>query len=154
MLTVNRQMQDILTVRTAGYGFYDLTGDASSWLESTGISTGLLTFFVRHTSASLTIQENADPDVRADLADYLFEIAPEDPGRYRHGIEGPDDMPAHIRTMLTQTSLTVPVAEGRMLLGTWQAVYLMEHRRAPHRRDVILHLLGNTVETDGSDLTF
>jgi secondary thiamine-phosphate synthase enzyme len=154
MLTVNRQMQDILTVRTAGYGFYDLTGDASSWLVSTGISTGLLTFFVRHTSASLTIQENADPDVRADLADYLFEIAPEDPGRYRHGIEGPDDMPAHIRTMLTQTSLTVPIAEGRMLLGTWQAVYLMEHRRAPHRRDVILHLLGNTIETDGSDLTF
>ena len=154
MLTVNRQMQDILTVRTAGYGFYDLTGDASSWLVSTGISTGLLTFFVRHTSASLTIQENADPDVRADLADYLFEIAPEDPGRYRHGIEGPDDMPAHIRTMLTQTSLTVPVAEGRMLLGTWQAIYLIEHRRAPHCRDVVLHLLGTKVETDSSGLTF
>ncbi|WP_028465440.1 secondary thiamine-phosphate synthase enzyme YjbQ [Nisaea denitrificans] len=143
MLRVDRQAQDVLTVRTAGHGFYDLTRDASSWLEAAGISTGLLTFFVRHTSASLTIQENADPDVRADLADYLADIAPEDPGRYRHGIEGPDDMPAHIRTMLTQTSLSVPVADGRMLLGTWQAVYLLEHRRAPHRREVVLHLMGN-----------
>nr|WP_319025034.1 secondary thiamine-phosphate synthase enzyme YjbQ [Nisaea nitritireducens] len=133
----------MLTVRTAGHGFYDLTRDASSWLAESGISTGLLTFFVRHTSASLTIQENADPDVRADLADYLADIAPEDPGRYRHGIEGPDDMPAHIRTMLTQTTLSIPVADSRMLLGTWQAVYLMEHRRAPHRREVVLHLLGS-----------
>lgn len=142
MLSVDRQAQDILIVRTAGHGFYDLTRDASSWLSATGISTGLLTFFVRHTSASLTIQENADPDVRADLSDYLAGIAPEDPDRYRHGIEGPDDMPAHIRTMLTQTSLSVPIVDGRMLLGTWQAVYLIEHRRAPHRRDVVLHLLG------------
>ncbi|WP_404923492.1 secondary thiamine-phosphate synthase enzyme YjbQ [Nisaea nitritireducens] len=143
MLNVDRQAQNILTVRTAGHGFYDLTRDASSWLAESGISTGLLTFFVRHTSASLTIQENADPDVRADLADYLADIAPEDPGRYRHGIEGPDDMPAHIRTMLTQTTLSIPVADSRMLLGTWQAVYLMEHRRAPHRREVVLHLLGS-----------
>lgn len=143
MMSVDQQAQDILTVRTTGHGFYDLTRDASSWVAASGISTGLLTFFVRHTSASLTIQENADPDVRADLADYLAEIAPEDPGRYRHGIEGPDDMPAHIRTMLTQTSLPVPVADGRMLLGTWQAVYLLEHRRAPHRREVVLHLLGS-----------
>lgn len=143
MLHVDRQAQEILTVRTAGHGFYDLTRDASSWVNGTGISTGLLTFFVRHTSASLTIQENADPDVRADLADYLAGIAPEDPGRYRHGIEGADDMPAHIRTMLTQTSIPVPVADGRMLLGTWQAVYLLEHRRSPHRREVVLHLLGS-----------
>jgi len=114
MMALERQAQDILTVRTAGLGFYDLTRDASAWLAGTGVSTGLLTFFVRHTSASLTIQENADPDVRADLADYLAGIAPEDPGRYRHGIEGPDDMPAHIRTMLTQTSLSVPVAEGQI----------------------------------------
>lgn len=142
MMVLERQAQDILTIRTAGLGFYDLTRDASTWLAGTGVSTGLLTFFVRHTSASLTVQENADPDVRADLADYLAEIAPEAPGRYRHGIEGPDDMPAHIRTMLTQTSMAVPVAEGRMLLGTWQAVYLLEHRRAPHRREVVLHLLG------------
>lgn len=142
MLNVDRQAQDILTVRTAGYGFYDLTRDASAWVTESGISKGLLTFFVRHTSASLTIQENADPDVRADLADYLSRIAPEDPGRYRHGIEGADDMPAHIRTMLTQTSIPVPVSDGRMLLGTWQAVYLMEHRREPHRREVVLHLLG------------
>lgn len=138
-----RQVQQILTVESRGGKFHEVTRDVADWVGKTGIETGLLTVFVRHTSASLTIQENADPDVRADLADYLADIAPEDPARYRHGIEGPDDMPAHIRTMLTQTSLSVPVGGGRMLLGTWQGIYLIEHRRAPHRREIVLHLLGS-----------
>lgn len=142
LMALECQAQHILAIHTQGRGFYDLTGEASSWLAGTGVTAGLLTFFVRHTSASLTVQENADPDVRADLADYLTAVAPEDPRRYRHGIEGADDMPAHIRTMLTQTSLSVPVAGRRMLLGTWQAVYLLEHRVAAHRREVVLHLLG------------
>ncbi|UUX49587.1 secondary thiamine-phosphate synthase enzyme YjbQ [Nisaea acidiphila] len=139
---VSRQAQEILPVGSRGTGFYDVTREVAHWVGGTGIGTGLLTLFIRHTSASLTIQENADPDVRADLADYLATIAPEDPGRYRHGIEGPDDMPAHIRTMLTQTSLTIPVGNGRPLLGTWQGIYLIEHRRAPHRREIVMHLLG------------
>jgi secondary thiamine-phosphate synthase enzyme len=142
-MNVSRQQQDILPVQSRGRGFYDVTGEICDWVGATGIGTGLLTLFLRHTSASLTIQENADPDVRADLADYLAEIAPEDPARYRHGIEGPDDMPAHIRTMLTQTSLSIPVGSGRPLLGTWQGIYLIEHRRAPHRREIVLHLLGD-----------
>lgn len=138
-----RQAQEILEVRSRGAGFYDVSREVAGWVAGTGIGTGLLTLFVRHTSASLTIQENADPDVRADLADYLARIAPEDPGRYRHGIEGPDDMPAHIRTMLTQTSLAIPVGNARPLLGTWQGVYLIEHRRAPHRREIVMHLVGD-----------
>lgn len=141
-MEVIRQAQEILTVQCRGRGFYDVTRDVANWVGGTGIGTGLLTLFLRHTSASLTIQENADPDVRADLSDYLAAIAPEDPARYRHGTEGPDDMPAHIRTMLTQTSLTIPVGGGHPLLGTWQGIYLIEHRRAPHRREIVLHLLG------------
>ena len=140
---VSRQAQEILPVESRGAGFYDVTREVAHWVEGTRIGTGLLTLFIRHTSASLTIQENADPDVRADLSDYLARIAPEDPGRYRHGIEGPDDMPAHIRTMLTQTSLTIPLGGGRPLLGTWQGIYLIEHRRAPHRREIVMHLLGD-----------
>ncbi|WP_193181860.1 secondary thiamine-phosphate synthase enzyme YjbQ [Nisaea sediminum] len=141
-MNVTRQAQEILPVQSRGRGFYDVTREVAEWVGGTGIGIGLLTLFLRHTSASLTVQENADPDVRADLADYLAEIAPEDPARYRHGIEGPDDMPAHIRTMLTQTSLSIPVGSGRPLLGTWQGIYLIEHRRAPHRREIVLHLLG------------
>ena len=106
------------------------------------MTTGLLTVFCRHTSASLLIQENADPDVRTDLEAYFAAIAPEDPGRYIHGSEGPDDMPAHIRTALTQVSLSIPLAGGRLVLGTWQGIYLFEHRRRPHRREVALHLVG------------
>ncbi|WP_420405517.1 secondary thiamine-phosphate synthase enzyme YjbQ [Nisaea sp.] len=119
-MNVTRQAQEILRVQSRGRGFHEITGEVADWVGGTAIDTGLLTLFLRHTSASLTIQENADPDVRADLADYLATVAPEDPGRYRHGIEGPDDMPAHIRSMLTQTALTVPVNSGRPLLGTWQ----------------------------------
>lgn len=141
-MNVTRQAQEILPVRSRGRGFYDVTREIADWVGGSGIETGLLTLFLRHTSASLTIQENADPDVRADLADYLSALAPEDPARYRHGIEGPDDMPAHIRTMLTQTSLSIPVGGGRPLLGTWQGIYLIEHRRVPHRREIVLHLLG------------
>ena len=106
------------------------------------MTTGLLTVFCRHTSASLVIQENADPDVRTDLEAYFDEIAPEAPGRYVHDSEGPDDMPAHIRAALTQVSLGIPLAGGRLVLGTWQGIYLFEHRRRPHRREVVLHLIG------------
>ena len=111
-------------------------------MSSLKIETGLLTVFVQHTSASLAIQENADPDVVRDLADFFERLAPENDPRYRHKDEGPDDMPAHIRSTLTGTSLTIPVVEGRMALGTWQGIYLFEHRAATHRRSVVLHLIG------------
>lgn len=104
--------------------------------------TGLLTLFCRHTSASLVIQENADPDVRADVEAWFEHIAPEAPGRYLHDTEGPDDMPAHIKSALTGVQLSIPLGEGRLALGTWQGIYLFEHRTAPHRREVVLHLLG------------
>jgi secondary thiamine-phosphate synthase enzyme len=137
-----RQAQTILAVETRGQGFYDLTGHAAAWLDTTGIATGLLTLFCRHTSASLVIQENADPDVHRDLADFFRRLAPEEASRYRHTVEGPDDMPAHIRSALTDVALAVPVTAGRMALGTWQGIYLFEHRARPHRREVVLHLLG------------
>ena len=111
-------------------------------MASTGVQSGLLTVFVQHTSASLIIQENADPDVVLDLADYFERLAPEDDSRYRHTTEGSDDMPAHIRSALTQTSLSIPVIDGRMALGTWQGIYLFEHRSAPFRRSVLLQVLG------------
>jgi secondary thiamine-phosphate synthase enzyme len=135
------QSHHSLVVDTDGPGFTDLTGSVSAWLQSARARDGLLTLFIRHTSASLTIQENADPDVLRDLADALERTAPRG-GRYRHGMEGPDDMPAHIKAMLTATSLGVPVMGGRMLLGTWQAIYLIEHRDRPHRREIALHYLG------------
>jgi secondary thiamine-phosphate synthase enzyme len=137
-----RQAQHRLTVKTSGKGLTDVTAPVARWLAATAIRTGLLTVFCRHTSASLLIQENADPDVRTDLAAYFETIAPEDPARYVHRAEGPDDMPAHLRAALTQTTLTIPVAEGRLALGTWQALYLFEHRRAPHQRELVLHVLG------------
>ena len=111
-------------------------------MGSCGLRSGLLTAFVQHTSASLVIQENADPDVVRDLNDFFTRLAPEDSGVYRHTIEGPDDMPAHIRAALTQTHLSIPVNEGRLALGTWQGIYLFEHRSANHRRNVVLHLMG------------
>jgi secondary thiamine-phosphate synthase enzyme len=137
-----RQATHRLAVATRGKGLVEVTQPVADWLAQQGITTGLLTVFCRHTSASLLIQENADPDVRTDLADYFEGIAPEDPGRYVHGIEGPDDMPAHIRTALTQTHLAVPVERGAMTLGTWQGIYVFEHRRRSHRREVVLHLIG------------
>ena len=106
------------------------------------MAAGLLTVFLQHTSASLTIQENADPDVLRDLDDFLARLAPEDPALYRHGAEGPDDMPAHLRALLTQTQLAIPLEQGRLALGTWQGVYLLEHRARPHERFVVLHLAG------------
>jgi secondary thiamine-phosphate synthase enzyme len=137
-----RQAIHSLTVATRGKGLTDITPAVESWLAGQGLATGLLTLWCRHTSASLTVQENASPDVRADIVRYFEAVVPEDPARYAHADEGPDDMPAHLRTMLTQTQLSVPVADGRLVLGTWQALYLFEHRRQPHRRDIVLHLLG------------
>jgi secondary thiamine-phosphate synthase enzyme len=130
-----------LTVKTAGRGMRDITAPLGQWLREIGASDGLLTVFIRHTSASLTMQENADADVQADLLDSLDRLAPADAG-YRHDIEGPDDMPAHIKSMLTATSLAIPVAGARMLLGTWQAVYVIEHRARPHERELALHFAG------------
>jgi len=137
-----RQLQTALAVRTPGRCFTDLTREIEAFVREAGISTGLLTVFVRHTSASLLIQENADPDVQRDLEGFLARLAPDDPRLYVHTAEGPDDMPAHIRSALTQTSLSIPVAGGRTVLGTWQGIYLLEHRTAPHRREVVLHLIG------------
>jgi len=137
-----RQAQTVLTVRTPGRGFTDLTRDAEAFVRGSGVTTGLLTVFVRHTSASLLIQENADPDVRRDLEAFFARLAPDGDRRYVHRAEGPDDMPAHIRAAVTNTSLAIPVAGGRSVLGTWQGIYLIEHRTAPHRREIVLHLIG------------
>lgn len=137
-----RQSTNSLSVATRGKGLNEITAAVADWLGDVGIENGLLTVFCRHTSASLIIQENADPDVRTDLEAYFEMIAPEDPGRYVHGMEGPDDMPAHIRTALTSSSLSIPVIDGRMALGTWQGIYLFEDRARPHRREVVLHLIG------------
>lgn len=136
-----RQFSTRIAIETRGRGFIDVTADLARALASARITEGLATLFCRHTSASLTIQENADPDVLRDLADALDRLAPEGAG-YRHDTEGPDDMPAHIRTMLTGVSLSIPVLEGRLVLGTWQGVYLVEHRARPHRRELVLHVIG------------
>ena len=131
-----------ISVATRGKGLYEFTSDVERWLASSGITTGLVTLFIRHTSASLTIQENADPDVVHDLKVFFERVAPEDNRLYRHTVEGPDDMPAHIRAALTATQLSVPLAGGRMVLGTWQGLYVFEHRSAPHRRTIALHVIG------------
>lgn len=131
----------LLTVQTSGRGFVDLTAQAREFVHDVGARQGALTLFIRHTSASLTIQENADPSVLADLATALSRLAPEQAG-WTHDTEGPDDMPAHVKTMLTGTSLQVPVLDGRLSLGTWQAIYLVEHRSRPHRREVVLQFIG------------
>ena len=138
-----KQALHVLQVGASGRGLVEITLQIERWLEGCGVRTGLLTLFCRHTSASLLIQENADPDVRTDLEAFFERIAPEDPGRYVHDAEGPDDMPAHLRAALTQVQLSIPVAQGRMTLGTWQGVYLFEHRAAPHRREVVLHVIGD-----------
>jgi secondary thiamine-phosphate synthase enzyme len=137
-----KQFVHCLAVATPGRGLLDITADIRGWLDARGVETGLRTVFCRHTSASLLIQENADPDVLRDLESFFRRIAPED-GHYRHGDEGPDDMPGHIRAALTQTQLSIPVARGALALGVWQAVYLYEHRALPHRRELSLHLLGD-----------
>lgn len=135
------QFSTRMTIETRGRGFVDITDEVVRTLEQSRITEGLATLFCRHTSASLTIQENADPDVLRDLADAFDRLAPE-AAFYRHDTEGPDDMPAHIRSMLTGVSLSIPVLEGRLALGTWQGIYLIEHRARPHRRELVLHVLG------------
>ena len=137
-----RQLTTALEVSTAGKGLYNFTAAVDAWLRNSEVSTGLLTAFIQHTSASLTIQENADPDVVLDLNDFFSRIAPEDNRLYRHTAEGPDDMPAHIRAALTQTQISIPVMKGRMALGIWQGLYVFEHRNGTNRRHVALHLLG------------
>lgn len=129
-------------MKTRRAGFVDITGTILQWVATQQIGTGLLTVFCRHTSASLLIQENRDPDVQADLLTFFQRIAPEGAG-YRHAAEGADDMPAHIRTALTQTHLAIPVEQGRPVLGTWQGIYLFEHRAVPHEREIVLHLIGD-----------
>ncbi|MDZ5698090.1 secondary thiamine-phosphate synthase enzyme YjbQ [Chelativorans sp. M5D2P16] len=136
--------QTILPVPTSGPGLYEFTEEAARFVQQAGVDFGLLTVFVRHTSCSLVIQENADPDVRRDLDAFFDRLVPpsDDPSMnwVIHRMEGPDDMPAHIKAALTQTSIGIPVSEGRMTLGTWQGIYLFEHRSRPHRREVVLHL--------------
>ncbi len=131
-----------LSVTTKGKGFTEITDDLRRWLDSLSAEGGLLTIFIKHTSASLIIQENADPAVREDLMQALIGFAPED-GRYLHAEEGPDDMPSHIKAMLTEVSLSIPVAGGRMTLGTWQGVYVIEHRDQPHQRQIALSFIGS-----------
>ena len=131
-----------IRIKTDGAALYEFTSRANSFLLESGIRAGLLTCFVRHTSASLVIQENADPDVQRDLANFMERLVARDERLYRHTTESPDDMPSHIRSMLTQSSLSLPVQNGKPLLGTWQGIYLFEHRDAPHEREVVLHLIG------------
>src|SRR5690349_22031473 len=137
-----RQATDTLSVTAPRMGLHDITDEVEGWLRSTGINTGLLTLFCRHTSASLLIQENAAPAARRDLEAFFARTAPEDGSLYTHNDEGPDDMPAHLRTALTQTQISIPIEDGRMLLGTWQGIYLFEHRREPSSREIVLHVVG------------
>ena len=137
-----RQASGLITIDTRGAGLREFTAEVRPWVAAQGIAEGLLTLWCRHTSASLLVQENASPDVRADLQDFFAALAPHARGRYRHADEGPDDMPAHLRAALTQPGLSIPVQHGAPVLGTWQGIYLFEHRDRPHRREVALHLLG------------
>lgn len=136
-----RQATHTLKLQSKSRGLYEFTREVLRWLAAEDFSAGMLTIYCRHTSASLLIQENADPDVQTDLQNYFEEIAPES-DRYIHSAEGPDDMPAHLRAALTQTSLSIPVVEGRPVLGTWQGIYLFEHRTRPHTREIVLHVIG------------
>jgi secondary thiamine-phosphate synthase enzyme len=134
--------QERLTIETKPREIKEITREVAGWAARQGIARGLLTIFIPHTSASLLIQENYSPAVRQDLAAFLGRLAPEEPALYRHNDEGPDDMPAHLKSALTQVQLTIPVSEGEIRLGTWQGIFLLEHRAAPHRRDLILTLIG------------
>jgi secondary thiamine-phosphate synthase enzyme len=144
VVSANTIISSVLSVQTPGCGFLDLTAETARFIRDAGAMEGMVTLFVRHTSASLTIQENADPSVREDLITALNRLAPENAG-WRHDTEGADDMPAHIKTMLTATSLQVPVLGGELALGTWQAIYLIEHRARAHRREIVLQFAGRTV---------
>ena len=136
------QNQTTLSLQTHGQGLYEFTRKTAKFVSSCGITTGLLHIFCRHTSASLVIQENADPDVQRDLLAFFRRLVPDGDPLFVHTSEGPDDMPAHVKAALTQTSLTIPVAGGRLALGTWQGIYLFEHRHAAHRRSVVVHVIG------------
>jgi secondary thiamine-phosphate synthase enzyme len=140
-VSANSIVSSLLTVQTSGRGFVDLTGEIAKFVKEAGAREGAVTLFIRHTSASLTIQENADPTVLDDLATALDRLAPEN-GGWSHDTEGPDDMPAHVKTMLTATSLQIPVLKGELALGIWQAIYLIEHRARPHRREIVLQFIG------------
>jgi secondary thiamine-phosphate synthase enzyme len=138
-----RQFVDMISVSTRRRGLVEITREIQNWLKLHAVQAGLLTLFCRHTSASLVIQENAAPGVRADLEAFFDRLAPEEAGRYRHTDEGADDMPAHIRAALTGVQLAIPIVRGRLALGTWQGIYVFEHRRAPHSREIALHLIGD-----------
>ena len=137
-----RQTTTTLSFETRGRGLLEITRPVLDWVAEAGVDTGLLTLFVRHTSASLLVQENADPDVRGDLDRFFARLVPDGDPLFRHRDEGADDMPAHVRAALTAVHLSVPIVDGRLVLGTWQGLYLWEHRVRPHRREVVLHLLG------------
>ena len=142
-VSANAVVSSLLTVQTSGRGFVDLTAEVAEFVSDARAREGMVMLFIRHTSASLTIQENADPSVLEDLTMALDRLAPEDAG-WSHDTEGPDDMPAHVKAMLTTTSLQIPIVQGELVLGTWQAVYLIEHRRRPHRREIVLQFVGAT----------
>lgn len=139
---MRQAVTSLRVVSSRGQGLYEITAEVERWLTAQAIHTGLLTLFIRHTSASLTIQENADPDVIADLNAWFGRLVKENDPHFRHTLEGPDDMPAHIRSALTAVQLSIPVLNGQLVLGTWQGIYVFEHRRHAHRREVVLHLLG------------
>ncbi len=141
-LRMLRQLATTLVFDTPGRGLVEITRAIETWLGASGIATGLLTLFIRHTSASLVVQENAAPEVRADLDRFMARLVPDGDALFRHRDEGVDDMPAHVRSALTATQLSIPVAEGRLVLGAWQGVYVWEHRLRPHRREVAVHLIG------------
>ncbi len=137
-----KQATQEISIQTRGRGLHNINDEIVAWAHGQGMRTGLLTVFIRHTSASLVVQENADPDVLRDLNQFLDRLVPDGDPIYRHRSEGDDDMPAHIRSALTQTQISVPLVDGRLALGTWQDIYLFEHRTSPHHRQVALHLLG------------
>jgi len=137
-----KQYQDSVSVRTAGSGLVDVTTRIEAVVAASSVDTGLCIVFLQHTSASLVIQENADPAVMRDLERWLARVAPEDPRAYEHDDEGPNDMPGHLRASITKTSETIPITKGRLAFGTWQALYLWEHRRTPHTRNLVVHVQG------------
>lgn len=137
-----RQLNTTLSINTRGRRIYDITDEVKSWVQANGMTTGLLTLYIRHTSASLLINENYDPDVVEDLERFFARLVPDGDSLFVHTSEGPDDMPAHVRTALTQVSLSIPLIDGKLALGTWQGVFLFEHRHEPYTRRVVMHLMG------------
>ena len=146
-----RQAVETMTVRTRGRGFYEITGEIQSRVQRAVVETGLCTLHLQHTSASLLIQENADPDVRRDFERFFARLVPDGDPLFVHTMEGDDDMPAHVRTALTTVNLSIPIAEGRLCLGTWQGIYVWEHRTSPHTRTVVVHVMGESGGASGPD---